>query len=110
VCIEFDLNYPPDEYGNTTPDDKKITVIHGDCPTGADHIADEWCIVNFLNPERHPADWKNLGKRAGFVRNAEMAALGADLCLAFIKNDSKGASMMANLADKVGIPVREFRA
>lgn len=86
-----------------------ITLVHGGA-RGADTVAEEFAHAAGWSIERHLADWKNLGKRAGFVRNAEMAELGADLCLAFIKNNSRGASMMANLADQVGIPVREFRA
>lgn len=108
LCEEFDLNHDPDEYGNTMPDASKVTIVHGACPKGADLWADEWCLDSFFTAERYPADWNTHGKRAGFVRNAEMVALGADLCLAFIVNNSKGATMTANLAEKAGILVRLY--
>jgi YspA, cpYpsA-related SLOG family len=60
------------------------TIIHGDCPTGADAWADEFAIGNFIAVERHHADWREHGKRAGFLRNEEMVDAGADICLAFI--------------------------
>lgn len=87
-------------------------IVHGACPTGADSIA-SWWVRSLsrnlpLTEERHPANWQVNGKRAGFIRNAHMVNLGADVCLAFIRNGSRGASHTAALAEKAGICVRRW--
>jgi len=82
---------------------EEITVVHGGAK-GADTIAGTWTNLRGFQEEIHPADWDKHGRKAGFVRNAEMVDLGADICVAFIKNGSKGATMTAELSEKAGIP------
>jgi hypothetical protein len=89
--------------GNVEPGDT-LTLIHGTAQ-GADSLAAAAARRLGWTIEPHPADWRRLGRRAGFVRNAEMVASGADVCLAFIKNNSRGATMCAELARQAGIPV-----
>ncbi len=85
-----------------------IVIVHGACKTGADRMAKQWAEYQGVIQDPHPAKWKKYHKGAGPIRNAEMVALGADLCLAFIRNSSKGATGCADLSEKAGIETRRF--
>lgn len=86
------------------------TLVHGGAK-GVDTIVDQaWRRLYPRSPvEVHLADWDRFGRSAGFVRNAEMVAAGADLCLAFILNGSSGATHCATLARQASIPTVIYR-
>lgn len=83
-----------------------MILRHGACPTGADQCADRWGLrrPREVLVEAYPADWKQYGKAAGFRRNEHMVSLGADLCIAFSRNASRGTAHCLNLARDAGIP------
>jgi hypothetical protein len=60
--------------------------------------------------EMHEARWDLYGRAAGPIRNNEMVDSGVDLVLAFIKNESRGATQCADYAEAKGIEVRRFTA
>ena len=84
-----------------------VVVVHGGAK-GADYIAGVYAKDLGFSVEVHEADW-TIGKRAGYIRNKKMVDAGADVCLAFIKDNSKGATMCAELAQKSGIPTHIWR-
>jgi hypothetical protein len=95
--------------GRYPPHEQDHRARHA-CPTGADHMADEWGRGFGARIEAHPANWVKHGRKAGPIRNALMVADGADICLAFVRNSSAGASHTARLADAAGIPLRRWTA
>jgi len=85
------------------------TLISGKCPTGADAIAEYAAKELGYRLELYPADWARYGKRAGFIRNEVMVNANPTHCFAFIVENSPGASHCLALANKAGIPAKDFR-
>ncbi|MEU1309467.1 SLOG family protein [Streptomyces cinnamoneus] len=110
--VRFELN---SIYDALISPGQTMTVVHGACPTGADRHAHQWCAdrQRFGGPvieEQHPATWLTHSRAAGPLRNKHMVDLGADLCLAFIRAGSRGATHCARLAEAADIPIRRYTA
>lgn len=88
--------------------DTSIVLMHGACRVGGDPIADEIASELGFRLERYPANWDAYGNQAAHLRNYAMVKRGADVCLAFIKNGSPGATKCAALAEKEGIPTYRY--
>lgn len=90
---------------------ERAVLVHG-YAKGADSLADQvWGAWLDRRVEQHPLPegWWRINWRAGFERNEHMVALGADLCLAFIRAHSGGATHCAAKAEAAGIPTFRFR-
>ena len=82
-----------------------VIVIHGGAK-GADSLADQWAVVNWLQIKEFKADWNRYGRVAGPIRNQQMIDEGKpDLVVAF--PGGEGTANMVKLAKKHGIEVIE---
>ena len=80
------------------------TLIHG-AARGADTVAAEWgATFDDIDVIAFPANWEVHGRRAGYLRNVEMADQGRpDVVITF--PGGRGTAMMIEIAQKRGIPV-----
>ena len=85
----------------------KIVIISG-CARGADTLGLRYASENAFDVEEYPADWNKYGKKAGYVRNVEMAE-NADALIAFWDGKSKGTKHMIDIATERNLPIRVIR-
>lgn len=81
-----------------------IEIVEGGA-RGADRLGYEYARANTLAHRRFTADWGTHGKKAGMLRNIEMAEY-ADALVAFWDQSSKGTLHMIETMKKLGKPVR----
>jgi len=111
-AIFLDLDAEYDKAGG--PDGEGLTVVHGGA-AGADYLAASWVRyrreAGFRNihAEVHLANWNLYGRKAGILRNIDMVECGADRCLAYIYDNSRGATHCAGAAHRAGIDTRITR-
>jgi hypothetical protein len=68
---------------------------------GWDYWCHQWALARDRSTTRCHADWKALGRRAGPIRNQQMADLKPDLCL--VGPGGTGTADMAARAHAAGI-------
>ncbi len=90
------------------PDILRTEFVNGMCETGADEMAREYARKRGRKVHKFPADWDELGKAAGPIRNGAMAVF-AHVLIAFWDGKSPGTRSMINMALKHGLEVHVYR-
>jgi hypothetical protein len=75
---------------------------------GADLLGKRYAEEMGFKLAEFPADWGRHKRRAGYVRNKEMAEY-ATHCLCFWDGSSSGTGMMIGIAEGRGMPLRVVR-
>lgn len=89
---------------NLISSNNDIEIVSGTA-NGADKLGEKYAMEKGFSIKRFPADWLNLGKRAGYLRNKQMAEY-ADFLIACWDGNSRGTGHMIDLAKANGLPVR----
>ena len=76
---------------------KHIVIVEGGA-TGVDALARQYAIDNYIPYKEFPASWSLFGRKAGVLRNQQMADY-SDVLIAFY-NGSRGTSNMIKEAKK----------
>jgi len=85
----------------------EIVIVCGKA-RGADTLGERYAKEHSYKVHYFPADWDRLGRRAGIVRNEEMAQ-NADALVAFWDGVSRGTKNMIETAQKYKLLVRVKR-
>ena len=81
-----------------------IEIVSGTAK-GADRLGENYALEKGYHIAFFPANWKSFGKRAGYLRNEEMANY-ADALICFWDGESRGTMHMIDIAKRKGLPVR----
>jgi len=82
----------------------KVTEVVSGHARGIDRLGERWAAENGIPVKLFVPDWDKDGKRAGLLRNAEMAEY-ADALIAIWDGASRGTKNMIDNAEKKGLKV-----
>lgn len=86
---------------------EEIIIVSGTA-RGADKLGERYARERGYTIKRFPADWDKNGKRAGYIRNEEMAKY-ADACVCFWDEASRGTKHMIDLATRYKLALRVIK-
>ena len=89
-----------------------VRVVSGHC-RGADILGERYAREPGLELAVFPAEWNRFGRRAGFIRNTQMAEFASEegsegTLIAFWDGQSHGTKMMIGIAEKKGLSIHVF--
>ncbi len=84
-----------------------IVIVSGKA-RGADSLGERYAKEMGYEIAEFPANWDKYGKRAGYIRNEEMAKY-AEACVCFWDGKSKGTKHMIDLTNKHNLKLRVIR-
>ena len=89
-----------------------VRVVSGHC-RGADILGERYAREHGLELAVFPAEWNIYGRRAGFLRNTQMADFASEegsegALIAFWDGQSRGTKMMIGIAEKKGLSIHVF--
>jgi len=79
-----------------------IEIVSGGAK-GADAFAERYAMENEIKLTVFPADWKKYGRRAGFIRNADIIK-NCDVCVCFWDGESHGTKHDIELCEQMHKP------
>lgn len=96
------------EFIRDNPTDKQIQIVSGGA-RGADKLGEKWYNAHKFSRNLSLCvfrpDWEQYGKRAGIMRNTDMAEY-ADACIAFWDGKSTGTKNMIKQAEERSLKVK----
>jgi hypothetical protein len=86
----------------------QVTEVLSGGARGVDCLGEEWGKRNGVPVRHFPADWEHYGKRAGYLRNEQMADCAEGL-IALWDGESPGTGHMIGIAQNMGLRVFVLR-
>lgn len=84
-----------------------ITEVVSGAARGVDKLGEMWAKENKVAIKQFPADWDKFGRKAGHIRNEEMAQYATCL-IAIWDGESPGTGSMIHYAIKYGLKMSVF--
>lgn len=82
----------------------EITEVVSGTAKGVDKLGESYAVAHNIPVKKFPADWDRFRKKAGYLRNQEMAEY-AEALIAIWDGESKGTAHMINIMKKIDKPV-----
>jgi len=86
----------------------EITEVISGTARGVDKLGERYARENGITIVPYPAQWDIYGKKAGYIRNEEMAHY-ADALISVWDGVSRGSKHMINIAEEKGLIVYVYK-